>query len=245
MTENIEKKQVKILNLYYDLMNLYGDWANAAVLERELTCRGCDVVLDKKSTGDDVDLDIYDFIYIGSGTERSQIACINDLVLLKEKLFERIEAGVPVLAIGNSHEIFGKSVTGCDGSNRQTLGLLDFETVQLSTRVTGDCVFESKLPLCSEKLVGFINRAGGSQSGDIERPFSIRPGEGAGFSAGDEGIIYKNLLGTYMTGPILVRNPPMLKYFADLIFKHEKENSDVFFSFQEKAYINALSGLQS
>jgi CobQ-like glutamine amidotransferase family enzyme len=30
-----------------------------------------------------------------------------------------------------------------------------------------------------------------------------------------EGIQYKNLLGTYLTGPILIRNPPLLKYFTD------------------------------
>jgi len=45
--------------MYHDLMNLYGDWANAAVLERELMIHGHEVVLEKKSTGDDIDFDIY------------------------------------------------------------------------------------------------------------------------------------------------------------------------------------------
>jgi len=236
----MEKKTIKLLHLYNDLMNLYGDWGNAAVLERELSCRGCEVLAHKKSVGDDIDFSAYDFIYIGSGTERSQLACMRDLVRYKDVFLEQIEAGVPVLATGNSHEIFGSAVTDCNGKKHEMLGLLDFETVQSAARVTGDCMCEPKIPLCNDKLIGFINRAGGSQEGDIERPFFIRPGEGAGFEACNEGIVYKNLLGTYMTGPLLVRNPPMLKYFADLIYKKERPGDDLFFEFQDKAYINAM-----
>jgi len=236
----MEKRTVKLLHLYHDLMNLYGDWGNFAILERELNSRGCEVLAHKKSVGDEVDFSGYNFIYIGSGTERSQIACMRDLLRFKEALLERIEAGMPVLATGNSHELFGTSVTDCAGNRHKMLELLDFETVQLAARVTGDCMCEPKAPLYKNKLIGFINRAGGSQTGDIERPFFVRPGEGASFEAGNEGIIYKNLLGTYMTGPLLVRNPPMLKYFADLIYSQEKTGDDLFYEFQDKAYKNAM-----
>jgi len=213
----MEKKQVKLLHLYHDLMNLYGDWANAAVLERELVNRGYEVRLDKKSVGDDVDFSGYDFIFIGSGTERSQLACMRDMVRFKAAFLEQIEKGVPVLATGNSHELFGNAITDCDGKKHEMLGLLNFETMQTNTRVTGDCICESLVPKMSDKFISFINRAGGSQTGDIERPFAIKPGEGANFAASKEGIIYKNLLGTYLTGPILVKNPPVLKYFLEQI----------------------------
>jgi hypothetical protein len=226
-------------------MNLYGDWGNALVLERELVYRGCEVVTQKKSVGDDIDFGSYDFIYIGSGTERSQIACMRDLKRYKDVLIERINAGVPMLATGNSHELFGQSVTDYGGIRHETMGLLDFETVQLCTRVTGDCLCECLL--LTDKVIGFINRAGGSQKGDIERPFSVFPREGAGYSAGAEGIRYKNLFGTYMTGPVLVRNPPLLKFFADILageFVDEaKKRDDVFFEFQQRAYESALAVL--
>jgi len=244
----METRQIKLLHLYYDLMNLYGDWANVAVLERELFYRGFEVRTDKKSVGDDIGFGLYDFIFIGSGTERSQVACVRDLQRFKEAFFERIEAGIPTLATGNSHELFGTAVTDCKGKRHEALGLLDFKTEQQSTRVTGDCVCIPKAPLCNDKLIGFINRAGGSQIGDIERPFSIEPGEGAGFAACDEGIIHKNLLGTYMTGPILVRNPPLMMYFADLITgemsKGKRENNDTFFMYQEMAYLSAVDKIK-
>jgi hypothetical protein len=129
-----------------------------------------------------------------------------------------------MLATGNSHELFGQAVTDFDGVRHEMMGLLDFETVQTNTRITGDCLFECLF--LTGRLIGFINRAGGGQiltdnrdgqKGDIERPFSVYPREGAGFKACIEGIKYKNLLGTYMTGPVLVRNPPLLDYFADII----------------------------
>jgi len=246
----VETKKINILHLYHDLMNLYGDWANAAVMERELVSRGFQVELDKKSTGDDIDFNKYDFVYIGSGTERSLFACMRDLMRYKDTLLGRIEAGVPVLSTGNSHELFGQAVTDPNANRFEMLGLLEFETKQSNSRVTGDCV--SKASFLGQVLIGFINRAGGCQQGDIERPFYIKPGEGAGYSATKEGIRYKNLLGTYLTGPVLVRNPPLLKYFAELIIKQTdspadieacKNDEDPFFIYQEKSYSTALKSV--
>jgi len=250
----MSKKTIRLLHLYYDLMNLYGDWANAAVLERELLSRGFNVVYDKKSAGDDIKLSSYDFIYIGSGTERSQRACMADLEKYKVALIVSIQTGVPVLATGNSHELFGKAVTDAAGDRYDTIGLLDFETSQTNKRVTGDCIFTAKAPFSSGKMIGFINRAGGSQQGDVERPFSVRPCKGAGFKAFHEGIMYKNLLGTYMTGPVLVRNPLLLDYFASVLMGGSIGDADtavsgdamrdLFFDFQNKAYKASLKSMK-
>jgi hypothetical protein len=257
--DSITTKTIKILHLYHDLMNLYGDWANPAVLTRELSARGLAVVIEKKSVGDEFDFGEYDFIYIGSGTERSQLACIKDLAQHKDALFARLDAGAAMLVTGNSHELFGQAVTDRAGKRQGMLGLLGFETVQLGTRVTGDCV--CKAAFLEDRLIGFINRAGGSQQGDIERPFSVEPRAGAGYAACAEGIRYKNLLGTYLTGPVLVRNPPLLRYFADIVVGVYAEstslirtsesrntdsyatNNDAFFIHQERAYRVALSEL--
>jgi len=206
---------IKLLHLYHDLMNLYGDWANVAALEKELASHGHEVSVDKKSVGDDISFHEYSFIYIGSGTERSQLACMRDLMQYKNALIERIDAGIPMLATGNSHELFGNAVTDSNGKRHEMLGLLDFETIRLNTRITGDCFFRAAF--LDDKLIGFINRAGGSQKGDVERPFSIEPREGASFDACEEGIEYKNLLGTYLTGPLLVRNPSFLQFFRNKI----------------------------
>ena len=201
--------------MYHDLMNLYGDWANVAALKRAFSERGHSVIVDKKSVGDDVDFCAYELVYIGSGTERSQRVCMNDLERYRDTLAGYIEDGMHVLATGNSHELFGRTIKGAFGEPYEALGLLDFETVQENSRTVGDCV--CKASFLQEKLIGFINRAGGRQEGDIERPFLLELGPGVNNKPMAEGIRYKNLLGTYMTGPILVRNPPLLRCIADML----------------------------
>jgi len=243
--------------MYHDLMNLYGDWANAAILERELMQRGHDAVVDKKSVGDDVDFDAYDFVYIGSGTERSLYACLKNLERYKDAFIGRIEDGMHVLATGNSHELFGRLIRKADGEPCETLGLLDFETIHRDSRVTGDCVCRASF--LNDRLVGFINRAGGSQSGSVERPFFLELGPSADDGLLHEGIKYKNLLGTYLTGPILVRNPPLLRYIADKLtnsefgirsselpgVRRQGDAGTVPLSSLEKAYRSALGELSA
>ena len=245
-------KTIKLLHLYHDLMNLYGDWGNVDILARALTERGCRVQTDKKSVGDDVDVSAYDFIYIGSGTERSQQACMRDLAQYNDTLLKSVENRVFMLATGNSHELFGRAITDAYGERYETLGLLDFETIQKETRVTGDCVF--KASFIGDRLIGFINRAGGGQDGEIKRPFTAMLGPGANDDSRGEGIMYKNLLGTYLTGPVLVRNPPLLKYFAGQLAGEGHiaaaaaatySGAGVLFSAQEAAYRMALSELSA
>ena len=51
---------MKILHLYYDLMNLYGEYANVSALERYLRQQDIEAVTDKKSLYDDIDfLNVY------------------------------------------------------------------------------------------------------------------------------------------------------------------------------------------
>ena len=75
---------MKIMHLYYDIMNLYGDYGNVSVLERVLTQSGADCEVVKKSLGDSVDFAEYDFVFIGSGTERNQKLMLDDFKKHKE-----------------------------------------------------------------------------------------------------------------------------------------------------------------
>ena len=232
--------------MYYDLMSLYGDWANAEVLALELKARGADVVIDKKTVDDEINFGDYDLLYIGSGTERSLIACIADISKQKAALLERIDEGMHVLATGNSHEIFGMVVTDNKGTKHDALGLIDFETVQGNGRVTGDCI--CKASFLEEKLVGFINRASIGQIGRAYRPFDVLLGPGASDESETgvktEAIEYKNLLGTYLTGPILIRNPPLLRHFTDRILGEQmKTCANQFSEIQETAYKKTLEEL--
>ena len=70
---------IRMLYLYHDLMNLYGDNGNVRVLERYLKDQGEQVRVDRKSLQDEFDISQYDFIYCGRGTEKNRNAALADL----------------------------------------------------------------------------------------------------------------------------------------------------------------------
>ena len=77
---------MKLLHLYHDIMNLYGDYANVSAMERMLTKNGADVTVDRLSLGDKAEISDYDFIFIGSGTEKNQKTVLADFMKYKDEL---------------------------------------------------------------------------------------------------------------------------------------------------------------
>ena len=206
---------MKILHLYYDIMNLYGDYGNVSVLERVLTQSGADCEVVKKSLGDSVDFAEYDFVFIGSGTERNQKLVLDDFKKHKEAFKNYIESGKPALFTGNSFEMLGKSITDCEGKAYDGLGLFGFFTIeQNKKRMTADAVFDSEF--LEKTLVGFINKC--SEVFGVERhAFTVRRGLADNSDEKCEGIKYNNFIGTHLTGPVLVKNPHFAEYFAKII----------------------------
>ena len=71
---------MKLLHLYYDIMNLYGDYANVSAMKRILEKSGEQVTVDRLTLGDSVDFSQYDFVYIprsstGMSASRARSRC--------------------------------------------------------------------------------------------------------------------------------------------------------------------------
>ena len=90
------------MHLYHDLMNLYGESGNVRALARHLSDQGFQVVVDRKSVGDEIDFSQYGFVDIGSGTERNQKVALHDLMRYRDVLEERINQGGVFFLTGNS-----------------------------------------------------------------------------------------------------------------------------------------------
>lgn len=206
---------MKILHLYHDIMNLYGDYGNVKAVERILEKSGEDVTVERVSIGGSAELSDYDFIYIGSGTERNQKHVMEDFKRYSEQLSEAVKNGRVILMTGNSFEMLGSSVTDAGGKSYSALGLYGFETAeQNKTRNTADAVFEADF--LSSPVVGFINKC--SRILGIERPmFTVTRGLANSEGANGEGMRDKNLFMTHLTGPVLIKNPHFLEYIAQLI----------------------------
>lgn len=230
---------MKLLHLYGDVMNLYGEYANVEILVRFLQDLGHEVSVDTLSLYESRDISGYDFYFMGAGTELRQKLVLPQLMNYRQPLKAAFEAGKVMLFTGNSFELLGRSVTDADGKVWEGLGLFDFETVESDRRIVGDCLAVSD---CMDGLlVGFMNKC--SKNTGIRQPlFTLRMGFGNEARNGGEGFREKNCFGTHLTGPILVKNPAMLRLLAGLL---GAENTDsVSYPHMEKAYATTCEELK-
>ena len=206
---------MKLLHLYHDLMNLYGDYANVAAMKRILEKSGEPVTVDRLSLGDNADLLNYDFIFIGSGTEKNQRVALEDFRRYTDALNACIDSGKVLLLTGNAFEMLGKTITGANGSTERGLGFYPFTvTEQNKTRVTGDVIYTCDF--LQEPLVGFVNKC--SEIKAIDKPlFSVAMGLGNCDGDKNEGVRDRNFFGTHLTGPVLIKNPHFLAYLAEQV----------------------------
>lgn len=225
---------IKILHLYHDLMNLYGEYGNLAVLCRYLEDAGIEVQLDKVSIGDSFNICDYNFVYCGAGTEKNQKVALADLILHKDELKRYADSNGTALFTGNSLEMLGKHIYGRNNDSFEALSLADFsayqggadndiyltldpenvEVIKNDKRITADSVF--KADFTEKPLVGFVNKCG-VIIGNFTPLFDVVYGIGNSCTDKTDGIRINNILGTYLTGPILVKNPAMLDYVVSLI----------------------------
>lgn len=230
---------MKLLHLYHDIMNLYGDYANILALKRLLENSGEEVAVDRLSLGGSAVFDDYDFIFIGSGTEKNQKVVLYDFLRYRDQLEAYISAGKPILMTGNSFEMLGHMITDGDGVSYEGMSLYDFTTVEdKGKRYTDDIICEADF--LEQPLVGFINKS--SKVFNIhKRLFTTRFGLGDNDEGGYEGIHDRNLFGTHLTGPILMKNPHFLTYLASIILGREPDSGCL--EYERRGYEITLSKL--
>lgn len=224
-------------------MNLYGEYGNIKAMARILKRNQVPFSADYLSVKDKVDLNQYDFIYVGSGTESNQIYVLEHLMTLKDDLKKYIDDGKVLLMTGNSFELLGKEIVDASGKTYKALNLFPFSTrLQDKTRTTADALFtmqDSKYP-----LVGFINKCSTIQG--ITTPlFQVKLGLGNEKNGTTEGIRVKNFFGTHLTGPVLIKNPFFLQHLAELVCVGEPDiawNTD-YMKYEKKSYNITLNEL--
>ena len=118
----------KILYLYYDFLNLYGDNGNVRIMEKRLKDQGFDVEITRKTvTDEDISFEGFDLIYCGSGTESRRTAAVSHLKTFEKQFSAAVEEGTPVLFTGNAWGMLGKNITTLYGDKIKGLGLFGFD----------------------------------------------------------------------------------------------------------------------
>ena len=207
---------MRIIHLFADLCNLYGDYGNVCALKRMLENKGQNVEVEYQSIDDEIDVSGAVFVFIGSATERNQKVALNYLQSYKDNIKTALDNGTVILATGNSFEIFGQSVTDCDGVKHEGLSFFPYETIEGKERIVTDSLCATSL--CGGDIIGFVNKAS-LTTGATSPLFDVKQGSGNGKDDNKEGVHYGNFYGTHLIGPLLIRNPQLCEYFADMLGK--------------------------
>jgi CobQ-like glutamine amidotransferase family enzyme len=206
--------RIHMLHWYPDRMNLYGDDGNLLILQRHLEDQGYTVEIDRRSIGEGVDLSQYGFVYLGAGTEQNQLLVLEDMQRVAGQVLHYAQSGGIFLLTGNAFELLGETIVDEEGVPHPALALERFYTVRRRERYLSDAVCISEW--YAKPVVGFLNTC--SEVKGVERPlFRMRLGRGNSRDDEREGFRFRNVLGTHLLGPVLVKNPYFLKWLVGLI----------------------------
>lgn len=201
---------VKIVHLYPDEMNLYGDGGNIICLKKRLEARNFKVDVIGVGIGDRIPN--FDIMFIGGGQDREMKLICKDIRRKSEELTYYINSGKTLLAICGGYQILGEYYKTINSQTIELTGALPFFTECAKQRMIGNIVFD--LPF--GKTVGFENHGGKTYLAKELQPLGkVITGFGNNGEDKTEGILYKNTFGTYAHGPVLPKNPLL----ADEIIK--------------------------
>lgn len=206
----IKQEPLRLVHLYPDLLNLYGDGGNLKVLMQRCAWRGIPIELTEIHYGDDFDLDGADIVFLGGGPDREQHLASEELFKNRDALAAYAENDGVLLAICGGFQILGKNWLMGDESV-EGLSIIDAETLRAGKgfdRLIENVALVS--PLASRPVIGYENHAGRTHLGSGVEPFGkviSTTGHGNNDTSGADGVRHKNVLGTYLHGPLLGKNP--------------------------------------
>jgi CobQ-like glutamine amidotransferase family enzyme len=208
----MSEKQISILQLYPKDMNIYGDWGNVLVLKRRLEWHGYKVNLLEYNPGDSFPNDA-DLIIGGGGQDSGQDIIQTDLLAIGDQLRKLANDGTPMLMICGLYQLFGKFFKTQDGHIIKGIELLDIETHAGPERLTGNIVTVS--PEFGE-IIGYENHSGQTFLGKGVQPLgTVRKGAGNNGQDDTEGVRYKNVIGSYLHGSLLPKNPAIADFLIE------------------------------
>ena len=201
---------LRLIWVYPDLLSTYGDRGNLLVLERRARLRGLDAEMVSVNADQPVPRqgDIY---LLGGGEDLPQILAARRL-RADRGLLAAAQRGAVIFAVCAGYQLLGTEFGGEEGQPVAGLEILDMRSGRGDRRGVGEIVADVNPDLGLPQLTGFENHQGMTRRGPGVAPLAqVRAGVGNG--DGTEGAWAGRILGTYLHGPALVRNPAL----ADLL----------------------------
>ena len=122
----------------------------------------------------------------------------------------------------------GKYYRDADGNDIKGLGLFDYYTVAPNSRrkrCIGNIVVQTEITGKPVKVLGFENHGGQTQ--DVKTPFGkVLYGNGNCSKSEAEGYFEKNVIATYLHGPMLSKNPEISDYMIEYCINRGAESPE-------------------
>jgi CobQ-like glutamine amidotransferase family enzyme len=219
---------IRVGHLYPDYLNIYADRGNIAVLARRAEWRGHRLEVDAVGMGEPLRPGAHDLLYVGGGQDREQLLVAGDMAAKAEGLREAVASGAAVLAVCGGYQLLGRGYRDFHGEDMPGAGILPLETVAGDRRMIGDVLLECELkPGEKRTLAGFENHAGRTHLDQGAQPLGrVVAGFGNDGESGYEGCRAGRVVGTYLHGPLLPRNPWLADWLLAQALAHRTGSAE-------------------
>lgn len=201
--------KITIGHLYPDLLNLYGDRGNIQCMKKRCEWRGIEAEVQEFQITDTIDFGKLDIVLLGGGSDREQMLVCEKLKTIQKDFKAYVEDNGVVIAVCGGYQLLGHYYDTNEG-RIEGLSLVDLYTEQGSPRLISNIVIQNDM--FDHPIVGFENHGGRTFIGDNRPLGKVLFGCGNNGKDGTEGILYKNVVGTYLHGPLLPKNPHVCDY---------------------------------
>ncbi|MDO4566989.1 MAG: hypothetical protein Q4B42_06625, partial [Oscillospiraceae bacterium] len=209
---------IKIVWLFGELMSLYGEHAALEFLKRRLEEAGEETLIERVEEGGELNLSDCSLLYIPAGTEKSLLAAARHIAAYKQEIDGYCARGGLALLTGNAPALFCREIKSFGGSKAEGLGIFDGEAEILDKRRYSEFIMRSNILL--GYTIGAINSS--LKLMHSETPlFKVLFDAAKILPERSEGIVKGGVFATQLIGPLLVRNPAALDFFASKAAGHE------------------------
>jgi len=205
---------VRVGLLFPELLGTYGDRGNAIVLVERCRRRGIEAELVEVAAGRPIpdSLDVYLF---GGGEDDAQVMAAAGMLTSRTAVDRALARGAALFAVCAGFQLLGTSYVAQDGKRLDGLGLVGMETNPGEGRLIGEVVVSPDPTAGLPTLTGFENHGGRTRlDAGVHALGRVTVGHGNGVD-GVDGVLHDHIVGTYLHGPALPRNPAL----ADLLLR--------------------------
>ena len=215
--------KLRIAHLYPDLLNLYGDIGNMTTLKKRCEWRDISVQIDPIYGNEKISFTDYDLVFLGGGSDREQLLVRDKLIKMKKELTAYVNDGGVLAAVCGGYQLLG-SYYKLENETIEGLEILNIQTEVGKTRLISDVVIENEQ---FGTIVGFENHGGRTYINDHTPLGKVLYGNGNNGTDGFEGVLYKNVIATYLHGSLLPKNPKLADHIIKLMLEQRGLNTEL------------------